>query len=430
MFSFESFPIEGLRSAAIGTVIVLSLVGIAVGRIPRLRMNRATIAFSGAAFLVLLGALTAEEAFAAIDLGTLVLILSMMIVTANLKLSGFFDLAGEAVLRAARTPARLLGLVMAASAVLSALFLNDTVCIMLTPLVAALCVRSRRNPVPYLIGLALSANIGSAATIIGNPQNMLIGAASGISFARFISRLAVPSAIGTAVAFIAVRLVFRAEFSGGGRIAVAEGTRGAAPETGDAESPAGAVYLPLLVKSIVSVVLMTAAFLSGLNVAAGAMAGAAILLTTRRVKPERVFAELDWTIIAFFGGLFIITESVARTGAFAFVVEKGMGAVGQSMGRFSVFTVVLSNLVSNVPAVMLLRPLVDWFADKEKAWLVMAMASTYAGNLTLLGSVANLIVAETAKRYGVEVKFGAYLKAGLPTTLITTAIGVAWLTLT
>ncbi len=433
MLSFDSNLLEILRSVAISAVIVLSLVGIAVGRIPRFRMNRATIAFSGAAFLVVLGALSAEEAFAAIDLGTLVLILSMMIVTANLKLSGFFDLAGEAVLRTALTPRRLLGLVMTASAVLSALFLNDTICIMLTPLVAALCVRSRRNPAPYLIGLALSANIGSAATIIGNPQNMLIGASSGIPFGRFLARLAVPSALGVAVAYVVVLLVFRREFAAGGRIAIDDGTRGPAPETRPTEAltgPGSRVYFPLLVKSLLTVILMTAAFLSGLNVAAGAMAGAAILLTTRRVRPERVFAELDWTIIAFFGGLFIITESVSRTGAFALLVEKGMPAVGQSMARFSVFTLILSNLVSNVPAVMLLRPLVDWFADKEKVWLVMAMASTYAGNLTLLGSVANLIVAETAKRYGVEIKFGAYLKAGLPTTLITTAIGAAWLALT
>ena len=174
--------IEELRSAAIGAVIALSLVGIAVGRIPMLRMNRATIAFSGAAFLLALGALSTKEAFAAIDLGTLILILSMMIVTANLKFSGFFDAAGSTVLRAARTPNALLALIMLSAALLSALFLNDTICIVMTPLVAGLCVRAKRDAVPYLIALALSANIGSAATIIGNPQNMLIGAASGISF--------------------------------------------------------------------------------------------------------------------------------------------------------------------------------------------------------------------------------------------------------
>jgi Na+/H+ antiporter NhaD/arsenite permease-like protein len=421
--------IAPLRAAAIGATILLSLVGIAVGRIPRLRMNRATIAFSGAAFLVALGALSVKEAFAAIDLGTLVLILSMMIVTANLKFAGFFALAGNAVLRAARTPKALLALIMASAAVLSALFLNDTICIVMTPLVAGLCVRARRNAVPYLIALALSANIGSAATIIGNPQNMLIGAASGITFLRFLSRLWVPSALGTAIAYAAVVVVFRSEFVGGQRLGSADGAVGVLRGDRRQEGgiPAREPYRPLLYKSLAAVGVMLAAFLANAPVAAAAMGAAALLLTTRRIKPERVFAELDWTIIAFFGGLFVITEAVSQGAAFKFLVDRGLPAVGQDMTRLSAFTVVLSNLVSNVPAVMLMRPLVDFFADKEKAWLVMAMASTYAGNLTLLGSVANLIVAESAKKYGVEISFGTYLKVGLPTTILTVAVGAAWL---
>ncbi len=497
---------------AVNLVILLALFGIAVGRIPRLRMNRAGIAFAGAAALIALGAISAEEASASIDLGTLILILSMMIITANLKLSGFFDLAAAAVLRTAGSPKRLLALVMTASAVLSALFLNDTICIMFTPFVALLCLRSRRDPVPYLIALALAANIGSAATIIGNPQNMLIGAAGGITFLRFLVRMAPPSILGTAAAYLVVLAVFRREFFGrrattaglgaavlvptvsptvsptvaqlpythpswaptavkpplteiraspDGGFAVkppatevrdsqdggfAEGDvpvvkppaagpnapAGAAQAASSVEpqGPEGRVYKPLLYKSLAAVALMTAAFLMDAPVFAAAMAGAALLLVTRRVKSERVFAELDWTIIAFFGGLFIITAAVARTPAFAFLVDRGLPAVGQSMARFSVFTLILSNLVSNVPAVMLLRPLAEHFADAEKAWLVMAMAATYAGNLTLLGSVANLIVAEIAGRYGITVSFRAYLAAGLPVTLVTTAIGVAWFALT
>ena len=421
----NSFTMETLRSAAIAATIVVSLIGIAVGRIPRLRMNRATIAFSGAALLVALGALPAEEAFAAIDLATLILILSMMIITANLKISGFFDLAGRAVLRAARTPYRLLGLVMSSSALLSALFLNDTICIMMTPLVAVLCVRAKRDPVPYLVGLALAANIGSAATLIGNPQNMLIGASSGIPFLRFLSRMAVPSILGVLVAWIVLVLSFRREFARGGRIAA-----GSATATATATATIIELDKPLLYKSLIAVALMSAAFIFNVPVAAAAMGGAALLLITRRIRPERVFAELDWTIIAFFGGLFVITEAVARTAAFDFLVQRGMPAVGQSMARFSVFTALLSNLVSNVPAVMLLRPLIDWFADPEKAWLVMAMSSTFAGNLTLLGSVANLIVAESSQKYGVKLTFGAYLKAGLPVTIITILLGVAWLSWT
>jgi Na+/H+ antiporter NhaD/arsenite permease-like protein len=411
--------IETLRSLAVTAVIVLSLLGIAVGRLPRLRMNRATMAFTGAAFLIVLGAIPAEEAFRAVDLNTLVLILSMMIVTANLKFAGFFVLAGNAILRAARTPRRLLALVMAASAVLSALFLNDTICIVLTPLVAGLCVRAKRKAAPYLIALALAANLGSAATIIGNPQNMLIGASSGIPFLRFFLRLAFPAFAGTAIAYAVVSVVFRKEFAAGQRIEFVAGTD--ARET---------VNRPLLLKCGAAILIMIAAFLTEIPVAVASMVAAGLLLTTRRVKPERVFAELDWTIIAFFGGLFVITEAIARSSGFDFLVARGLPAVGQDMARFSVFTLVLSNLVSNVPAVMLMRPLVDFFADREKAWLVMAMASTFAGNLTLLGSVANLIVAETGKRYGIEIGFGEYLKAGLPTTILTTALGVAWFALT
>lgn len=444
---------------AVDLVILLALFGIAVGRIPRLRMNRAGIAFAAAAALIALGAISAEEASASIDLGTLILILSMMIITANLKLSGFFDLAAAAVLRTAGSPKRLLALVMSASALLSALFLNDTICIMFTPFVALLCLRSRRDPVPYLIALALAANIGSAATIIGNPQNMLIGAAGGISFLRFLVRMAPPSILGTAAAYLVVLAVFRREFFGRRTTTAGLATTVAPlpyaqpswaptavkPPAAEVQAPAVAaqaaspvgpqapearVYKPLLYKSLAAVALMTVAFLLDAPVFAAAMAGAALLLVTRRVKTERVFAELDWTIIAFFGGLFIITAAVARTPAFAFLVDRGLPAVGQSMARFSVFTLVLSNLVSNVPAVMLLRPLAEHFADAEKAWLVMAMAATYAGNLTLLGSVANLIVAEIAGRYGITVSFRAYLAAGLPVTMVTTAIGVAWFALT
>lgn len=411
-----------IHAILVDSVIFLALFGIAVGRLPRLRMNRATIAFSGAAFLIALGGISAEEAAAAIDLSTLILILSMMIITANLKFSGFFDMAGIAVLRAADRPRKLLALVMASSAVLSALFLNDTICIMMTPLVATLCVRAKRDPVPYLIALALAANIGSAATIIGNPQNMLIGASSGIPFVRFLARLAIPSIAGLVVAYILTIGVFRKEFSVNERITATDLISG--------ESADQNLYKPLLYKSLAAILIMIVAFILNAPVYAAAMVAAAILLTTRRIKPERVFAELDWTIIAFFGGLFIITAAVAKTEAFAWFVAKALPLVGQSMAGLSAFTLVLSNLISNVPAVMLMRPLAQYFADMEKFYLVLAMASTYAGNLTLLGSVANLIVAESAKKFGIHISFGTYLKIGLPTTVVTVILGTLYLMFT
>jgi Na+/H+ antiporter NhaD/arsenite permease-like protein len=416
--NFEQFG----KPILVDALILLALVGIAIGRLPRLKMNRATIAFAGAAFLIALGGISAEEAAKAIDLSTLILILSMMIITANLKFSGFFDLAGNLVLRAADRPRKLLGLVMASSAVLSALFLNDTICIMMTPLVAVLCQRSKRDPVPYLIALALAANIGSAATIIGNPQNMLIGASSGIPFGRFLSRLAIPSVLGLVVAYLLTILVFKKEFAENEKITLTDLAREGFSDQ--------RLYKPLLYKSLFAILVMIIAFFLNAPVYAAAMVAAALLLTTRRVKPERVFAELDWTIIAFFGGLFIITAAVAKTEAFSWFVAKALPLVGQSMAGLSAFTLVLSNLISNVPAVMLMRPLAQYFADTEKFYLVLAMASTYAGNLTLLGSVANLIVAESAKRFDIDISFGTYLKVGLPTTLVTIMLGTLYLMFT
>lgn len=420
-FAVTNFDQFG-KPILVDALILLALVGIAIGRLPRLKMNRATIAFAGAAFLIALGGISAEEAAMAIDLSTLILILSMMIITANLKFSGFFDLAGNLVLRAADRPRKLLGLVMASSAVLSALFLNDTICIMMTPLVAVLCQRSKRDPVPYLIALALAANIGSAATIIGNPQNMLIGASSGIPFGRFLSRLAIPSVLGLVVAYLLTILVFKKEFAENEKITLTDLAREGFSDQ--------RLYKPLLYKSLFAILVMIIAFFLNAPVYAAAMVAAALLLTTRRVKPERVFAELDWTIIAFFGGLFIITAAVAKTEAFSWFVAKALPLVGQSMAGLSAFTLVLSNLISNVPAVMLMRPLAQYFADTEKFYLVLAMASTYAGNLTLLGSVANLIVAESAKRFDIDISFGTYLKVGLPTTLVTIILGTLYLMFT
>ncbi len=439
-----------MRELFTDVAVLAALAAIAAGRLPRLRMNRATIALAAAALLVAAGSIGLEEAFAAIDLGTVCLLLSMMVIVANLRLSGFFEAAGAKLLAAARGPRQLLALVVLASGFLAALFLNDTVCLMLTPLVVELALRSRRDPLPYLVALATAANVGSAATIVGNPQNMLIGASSGIPFGRFLLMLGPPSLAGLLVVYLVVVACFPAEFRKGESLPVLQGSR-------------ARTYGPLLWKSLGAALLMLVLLFAGVPAPLASLVAAAILLVTRRVKPERVFAEVDFSLLVFFAGLFVITKTVEGTGAFRLLVERsmplvsggaaatgtgaaaggsaavggaaaGLGAAGgiaggAALGRFAILTALFSNLVSNVPTVMLFRPLVAWFPDAQKAWLVLAMASTYAGNLTLLGSVANLIVAESAKRRGVDLSFGKYLKAGLPITVLTTAIGTLWLLL-
>jgi len=399
----------------IDAVIVLVFIGIAVGRYPLFRLNRATIAFVGAAILIALKAISLEEAYGAIDLNTLALILSMMMINANMKFAGFFLLAGKKLLIFARRPKILLLVIILVSGILSAFFLNDTVVLMFTPLVLQAVLSLGRDPVPYLVGLATAANIGSMATIIGNPQNMLIGSASGIPFFRFSMFLAVPAAAGLFVAWIVIVLVFSKEFKAQGKVAV--------------EGRPVPIYKPLLIKSIIALVLLMILVSLGTQVAYAALMAAALLLFTRRIKPERVMRELDISLIVLFSGLFIITEAIHRNPLFQSLFNERTLALLEGPGMLSLISAALRNLVSNVPAVMLLRHVIPGMPDPEQAWLVLAMATTLAGNFTLLGSVANLIVAESAKRGGVTLSFGAYFKAGAPITVITIALGVLWFSL-
>jgi Na+/H+ antiporter NhaD/arsenite permease-like protein len=394
-------------------IIVITLFGVAVGRYPWLRMNRATIALVGATALAAIGAISLEQAYAAIDLNTLLLLFAMMIINVNLRLAGFFRLVSGWVARWARSPRKLLALIIVASGVLSALFLNDTIVLVFTPLVLELTTALRRNPLPYLVGLVTAANIGSTATITGNPQNMLIGLSSGIPYAEFTAYLAPVAVAGLAVAWLVIVLVYRGEFGG-------------APFA-QATPLTARRYRPLLRKSLLATALMLAAFVLGAPIPLAALAAAALLLTTRRLKPQRVFQEIDWSLLVFFAGLFVVTGAIESTGLTERLFAVAEPIAQRGVAALTAVSVVLSNLVSNVPAVLLFRPLIPHFPDPPRAWLTLAAATTLAGNLTLLGSVANLIVAETARQRGVALGFVEYLKAGVPITLLTLVLAVVWL---
>jgi Na+/H+ antiporter NhaD/arsenite permease-like protein len=391
-------------------VVGATIGGIAVGRWPLLRADRATIGLIGAALLLACGALTLDQALAGIDGGTILLLFSMMVLNGCLFLAGFFRVVTRLVVRVARSPRALLAVLIGVSGVLSALFLNDTVVLMLTPIVLELAGALRRNPVPYLLGLAVAANVGSAATITGNPQNIVIGSRSQIPYADFAGALAPVALAGLAICWLVIVLVYRAEF-------------GAARLELPAEAPAR-IYRPLLRKTGAVVALLLAAFLAGVPVPLAAFLAAAALLATRRLRPERVFKTIDWNLLVFFAGLFVVTHSLETQGLSAGLAALLAPLARAGLAPFGLATVLLSNLVSNVPAVLLLQGLVPSFADPRRAWLMLAAASTLAGNLTLLGSVANLIMAELAARWGVRITFRAYLQVGLPVTLLTVAVAL------
>lgn len=399
---------------AVAVLATITLVGVALGRYPALKMNRATIALVGAVLFIALGFIPLEAAYRAVDWNTILLLFGMMILNVNLRIAGFFHLVNSRIVRFARTPRRLLAVIVFASGVLSAIFLNDTIVLVFTPLVLDLTLALKRNPLPYLVGLVTAANIGSVATITGNPQNMLVGLSSGIGFVDFTRALGPIALLGLGIGWVVIVLVYRREF----RPEIFDHTYEIPPQH----------YRPLLHKSIAVTVLMLVALVAGAPVPLAAAGAAALLLITRRMEPEKVFQEIDWSLLVFFCGLFVVTGAIEHSGLGARLFELLHPYANGGAASLTAVALVLSNLVSNVPAVMLFRPIVPGLADPHHAWLTLAMATTLAGNLTLLGSVANLIVAEIARRRGVHLSFVEYLKAGTPIAILTLLLGVAWVT--
>jgi Na+/H+ antiporter NhaD/arsenite permease-like protein len=394
-------------------VFLCTYAVVALGRLPGLRLDRAGAALVGASLMVGFGGLSLEDAYRAIDLNTIVLLVGMMILVANLKLAGFFALVARWVATRARHPLTLLAGVTLVSGTLSAFLVNDTVCLMLTPLVAELALGLRRSAVPYLLSLAMASNIGSTATITGNPQNILIGSFSGIPYAQFAGVLAPVAALGLVVLIVLVVLMFPREFLVRSRFEVP-----AAPVR---------VHRALLIKGLVAALGMIAAFFAGVPPAEVAIIGGAMLLLTRRLKPERVYREIDWALLLLFAGLFVVVRGMEQALLTPDVLRAAQHLALDEPAVLALTAAALSNIVSNVPTVLVMKPFVAALAHPGRAWLVLAMASTLAGNLTIVGSIANLIVVERARQHRVAIDFWTYLKLGVPVTVLTIAIGVWWM---
>ena len=391
-----------------GTYLVMGL-----GRLPASRLDRSGAALLGASLMVATGTLSLDEAYRAIDFDTITLLLGMMIVVANLRLAGFFGLAAVWIGRHAHRPIVLLIGVTAVSALLSAFLVNDTVCLMLTPFVIEIARAMRRNPVPYLLAVAMASNVGSVATITGNPQNMVIGTVSQIPYGAFSAALAPVAMAGVIVVVAAIVLAHRAEFL-------------SAPARRDVATLRVHWNGPLLAKSLAAIVGAVVAFFLGVQPAKAAIVAGALLLVTRRIRPERVMREIDWRLLLLFAGLFIVVAG-AEKAVLTPDIRRAAGDLALSQPAvLAAVAAALSNLVSNVPAVLVLKPFVADLANPRKAWLVLAMASTLAGNLTILGSIANMIVVERARAARVSVGFWPYFRIGAPVTVITIALGL-WL---
>jgi Na+/H+ antiporter NhaD/arsenite permease-like protein len=398
------------------SIFCLTYVLIAARRLHVLPIGRPAGALVGAVLMVAVGALTPAESYQAIDHDTIVLLFGMMLITVYLERAGFFGAAADILLRSCRTPMALLAGVSLLAGGLSAFLVNDTVCLFLTPVVIAACQAGRLPMGPYLLGLATSANIGSAATLVGNPQNMIIGSLSRMSFLDFLVLAGPASAVGLAVNLGLLWLFFR---------------RSLPPRF---EAAAGAPALDRRGLALVALVLagVIAAFFAGLHLGYSALAGGTFLIVFHRQETRGIFARVDWTLLLFFCGLFIVVAGLEKTGLMARVWESAAPSMRlDAPGGLAIFTAVMlggSNVVSNVPMVLITGPHLAELGSERLGWALLAFTTTVAGNLTLIGSVANIIVAEGAREH-YALGFFEYLRFGAVSTALVLAVGVPVLVL-
>jgi Na+/H+ antiporter NhaD/arsenite permease-like protein len=385
---------------------------ISVQKLRHFHHDRPSAALFGAVMMVIAGVLTLNEAYRAINMDTIVLLLGMMILVAYLKVARFFLWASHWILTSAKTPRRLLVLLVFSSGAASALFVNDTICLMFTPILLEVTRQGRLSPMPYLIALATSANIGSVVTLTGNPQNMLIGVFSHWSYLRFTAYMLPIGILSLLVDILLILIIFRRDIT-------------STPFQPLSLVPPRA-NLRLIVKCLIILGCMLVGFSAHGRLPLVAVLGGVLLIAWANMRPARALEQVDWSLLLFFSGLFVVVQGVNKVGLvhdiYVLVSPLFSGVEWVQIVSFSAVSMALSNVVSNVPFVLVAREWIGKFFDPDLMWLVLAMSSTFAGNLTIVGSVANMIVAELSKEEA-PLRFVDFLKVGLPVTLITTAIG-------
>jgi Na+/H+ antiporter NhaD/arsenite permease-like protein len=382
-------------------------------------LDRTAAAFCGAVAMVLVGAVPLSEAYQTIDWNTLIFLLGIMILVAHFQISGFFDWTAVHVASVARTRWQLLVLVIFTAGVLAAFFVNDTICLIFTPIVLAVTERLEVPPVPYLIAVATSANIGSAMSVTGNPQNAVIGVSAHFSFLGFLGHLAPVSVVGMLINVAVLSLFFRTELLNH-------------PLKQQVKAVPVKVERTLLVKCCFAAALVIVLWILGYSFPLVAISVGAFILIIGRVRSENIYRRLDWELLLFFASLFVVIKGFQASGAIEHVIgffQSGLhGSISSQLFAVSGVMLILSNLVSNLPAVILFRSVVPSFPNTHYIWLAVASTSTLAGNATPFSSVANLIVLQQAGKK-VKITFWEFARVGLIITLITTLAAIAILAL-
>lgn len=408
-----------------GVVAVFAVVylGMFLGGLPRLKLDRSGVALLGAIAVIAITGQSVEEAARTVDLPTIVLLFAFMVVSAQMRLGGFYGAVTQKVGDMPLSRNGLLAALIVVAGALSAVFSNDIICLAMTPVVARQCLRRKLHPVPFLVGLACAANIGSAATLIGNPQNMLIGSVLHLHFAAYVVQ-AVPPVV------VSLLLLW---------LWLAYGPGSGIEPVQNPLTPMG-VFQPMATQDdepefdafqtakglLVATALLLIFLFTDWPRDVAALVGAGVLLLSRRLHSAHVMGFVDWPLLLLFIGLFVVNHAFQGTGLSQQAVQwlAGQGVHLAEPGPLLVVSAVLSNLVSNVPAVMLLLP---QLGQADPVGLTLALVTTFAGNLLLVGSIANLIVADLARQSGITIDWKQHATIGIPVTLGTLAVVWAWL---
>lgn len=385
-------------------VFALTYAGMALGRVPGLHIDRSGIAIIGAAALLGAGVLTPTQAANGIDLPTLLILFGLMVLSAQYRLAGLYTRIANRVTRAQR-PRLLLASVLGAAALLSAVLTNDVVCFALTPVVGLAVLRAGLPAAPFLVGIACASNIGSALTPIGNPQNVLIAQHMELAIVPFVLACAPAVAISLAFTYaLLVRQLPAAAPASPSRVA------DTAPDEKSFDGTQAGKALALTAMAIVLFLSPVPHYLTALGLTG-------VVLVSRRFHTREILALVDWPLLVLLAGLFVVMRGFEVAGGVA-LVQDALRRASVDLGVPALLvpvTAILSNVVSNVPAVMLLLPLVE--PGPEMGHLI-ALVSTFAGNAVAVGSIANLIVIEQARTVGITVSFAQHARVGLPVTAV------------
>jgi Na+/H+ antiporter NhaD/arsenite permease-like protein len=397
-------------------LITYILIAVESGRGSHL--DRTAAAFCGAVAMVFAGVVSLDAAYRAVSWDTIVFLLGVMILVAHFQIAHFFDWIAAHVAAIAKTRFQFLVLLIFTTGILAAFFVNDTVCLMFTPIVLAVTERLRLPKLPYLLALATSANIGSVMSVTGNPQNALVGVTAQFTFLEFLEHLAPVTLIGLLLDVAILAFIFRRQLWN------------APPIEHDPGAVSVSVNRSLLTKCAIAAVLVLVLWIMNFSFALAAAAVGALILIIGRVKSETVYHLVNWELLLFFAALFVVMQGFENSGAAAYFIQffaPGLkGSITSQLFSISGTMLILSNLVSNVPAVLLVRPLIASFGNSHFMWLAVASTSTLAGNATPISSVANLIVLQQASRRA-EIGFWEFTRVGLVVTIVTSLLAIALL---